>query len=164
MKKNFSLLLTFFVTIFFISCKKDATDIPAGTIKMDLNGAPMTYSVDAKAIHLNVSGGNGIQVQGKYRTGSTSNLVFTIAVPGSVTTGTYTENVAGNPLVSMTRCTELIFPCVYQAMTYGSVSNPLRITISSITPSSVKGTFSGELHNNSGDNESITNGAFHVNF
>lgn len=164
MKKLFNILLASSISIFSISCKKDATDIPIGTIKVTISGTAYTFNVQAKATRLIVSGGYGIQIQGNFKTTSTTNLSFSIVRPSPISTGTYTENTVGNPLVQMTHCTEVLFPCVIQATAYGSTSNPVSITITEITSSSVKGTFNGELQVSSGGTELLKNGAFYVSF
>ncbi len=164
MKKLLNILLASSVTILTISCKKDATDIPIGTIKADINGSAYTFNVQAKATRLLVNGGYGIQIQGNYRTGSTTSLSFTIVRPNPISTGNYTENAGGNPLVMMTHCTEIFTPCVIQANAFGSTANPVSITITEITGSSVKGTFKGELQVSSGGTELLTNGVFYVSF
>jgi len=163
MKKN--LCLSLIISLLFFSCKKDSVDnIPIGTIKVDLGGIANTFSIQAKATRISVTGGNGIQVQGNYRTGSTTNLNFSIVSPGAISTGLYTENAAGNPLVTMTHCTEVLFPCVIQTKNYGSSSNPVSITITEINSSFIKGTFKGDLQGNSNGTEVMTNGVFYVSF
>lgn len=164
MKKPLYVLLASLVILNTISCKKDATDIPIGTINVKIGSTNYTFNEQAKATRLPVSGGFGIQIQGNYRTGSTTNLVFSMVRPDAISAGSYTENTGGNPLVTMTHCTEVLLPCLIQAKTYGSSSNPVNITITEITGYSVKGTFSGELQINSGGTEILTNGAFHVSF
>lgn len=164
MKKIFYLLLACCIIIIISSCKKDATDIPIGTIKVKIDGKDFTFNVQAKATTLAVAGGFGIQIQGNFKTTSTTNLIFTIVRPSPITTGNYTENTGGNPLVTMTHCTEVLIPCFFQATTYGSSSNPVSITITEITGSSVKGTFRGELKFSSAGTELLTNGAFYVHF
>ena len=164
MKKILYFLLASLVTLNTISCKKDATDIPIGTIKVKIGGTDNTFSVQAKATKLSVTSGFGIQIQGNYRTGSTTNLTFSIVKPDPISTGNYTENLMGNPLITLTHCTEVLVPCLIQAKTYGSSSNPVNIIITEITGSSVKGTFSGELQVSSGGTELLTNGAFYVSF
>jgi len=166
MKKTIS-LIAFFIVLFMInSCKKESVDnIPLGTIKAELNGIMTTFNIQAKATRLSVTGGYGIQVQGNYRTGSTTNFSFTIVKPDPLTTGTYTENAGGNPLVTVKHCTEVLYPCVIQAVTYGSSSNPVSITITDINNSYVKGSFKGELSvNTNGGKEILTKGVFYVSF
>ena len=74
MKKLLSVSLIMFISAIVISCKKDPTDIPIGTIKVDIGGNPSTFSVQARATRLLVTGGYGIQIQGYYKTSSTTNL------------------------------------------------------------------------------------------
>ena len=158
-------LLVLIVFLLF-SCKKDATDIPISTIKVEIGGSATTFSVQAKATRLFVSGGYGIQIQGNYRTGSTTNLSFSIVSPNPISTGVYTENTVSNPLVTMTHCVEVLFPCVLQSNAYGSVTNPVSITITEINSSFAKGTFKGELSGGGGNptTEVLTNGVFYVSF
>jgi hypothetical protein len=163
MKKRFAILSVTFLTLFFVSCKKDPTDIPIGTIKVDIDGHSSTFSVQAKASRLSVTGGYGIQVTGNLKTTSTTNLSFSIISPNSINAGTYTENTSSNPLVTMTHCTEVIVPCVIRANSYGSPSNPVSITITEITGSYVRGTFKGELQGGS-SKEVYSNGLFYVSF
>ena len=151
------------ILIFLLfSCKKD--DISIGTIKVDINGMDYTFNVHAKATTLSVTGGYGIQIQGNYKESSTTNLSFSIVRPSQISTGTYTFNTAGNPLVSMIHCEEVIFPCVARAAAFGSTSNPASVTITEITSSSVRGTFKGELQFGAGGTEILSKGEFYVSF
>lgn len=163
MKKKFAILSVIILSLCFAACKKDPTDIPIGTIKVDIDGKTKTFSVQAKASRLPVTGGYGIQIQGNYRTGSTTNLTLVIVRPSPITTGIYTENVNDNPLVTMTHCIEVITPCVFRSESFKSTSNPVSITISELTNSYVKGTFKGELQTSS-NKENYTNGVFYVSF
>ena len=157
-----------FTTTLFVSCKKDAKDIPIGTIKTNIGSGEKTFSISAKATRLNVTNGHGIQIEGYYRSGSTTNLVITIISPSPITVNTYTENVGSNPFVAMTHCVEVISPCVIQTSAYGSVNNPVSVTITEITATSVRGTFKGELagavYNGSQSKEVFANGVFYVSF
>jgi hypothetical protein len=162
MMKN--ILIIFFISLFFYGCKKDSVDnIPIGTIKVDIDGNSTSFSVQAKASRLSVTGGQGIQITGNLKTTSTTNLSFSIASPNSINAGVYTENANSNPLVTMTHCTEVLVPCVIQAKSYGSISNPVSITITEITGSYVRGTFKGELQSGS-SKEVYSNGLFYVSF
>ena len=164
MKKIFYFLLLFCTTIIAVSCKKDPLDIPLGTIKVDIGGTEYKFNVQAKASRLSVTGGSGIQVHGLYKTTSTTDFDFSIVSPNPITSGTYTESMSGNPLITVRHCTEVLFPCVVQANTYGSTANPVSITIKEISGSSVKGTFKGELQVSSGSKEVLTDGVFYVSF
>ena len=154
--------LSVLLVLQLLACKKDKIDLPIGTIKVDIGGVASTFSVNAKATRLQVTGGYGIQIQGNFKTTSTTNLSFSIVRPTPISVGTYSENVASNPLVTMTHCVEVLFPCVLQFKEYGSSSNPVSITITEISASSVKGNFKGELSGNS--TEVLTNGIFYVSF
>jgi hypothetical protein len=159
--KYISIIL--FVLIFFNSCKKDPLDIPIGTLKADFNGASKTFNVNAKAKRLSVSGGYGIQIQGYFKSGSTTNFSFSIVSPSPLSAGSYIENSTGNPLIEMINCTEVLFPCFARTANFGSSSNPVSITITEISGSSVKGSFKGELQGTSA-NEVVSNGVFYLSF
>ncbi len=152
-----------FTTFFFCSCKKDKLDIPIGTIKVEIGGSTSTFNIQAKATRLTVTGGYGIQLQGNLKTTSTTNLSFSIVSPNPILNDTYTENTTSNPLVSMTHCIEFYSPCVIRANEYGSTTNPVAITITEISSSSVKGTFKGELQGII-SKEVLSNGVFYVSF
>jgi hypothetical protein len=165
MNKIYYLFLVICLSVINISCKKDTVDtIKIGTIKVDIDGSAYTFSVQSKATRLQVTGGFGIQVQGNFKTSSTTNLSFSIVRPTSITAGTYIENGGGNPLITMIHCTEVLIPCLTSASTYGSPTNPVSITITDITSSYVKGTFKGELQISAGGTETLKNGMFYLNF
>ncbi|MEO7523965.1 MAG: hypothetical protein ABIT58_07705 [Ferruginibacter sp.] len=162
MKKLYYVLVISCLIISSIACKKDRMDIPIGTIKVDINGKSSSFSVQAKATRINVTGGYGIQILGYLKTSSTTNLSFSLASPFPITNSTFTENSASNPLVEMKHCVEVLVPCVFRTTAHGSSSNPVSVTISEITGSYVKGTFKGELSGHS--TEVLTNGVFYVSF
>lgn len=145
-----------------IACKKDRMDIPIGTIKVDIDGHSSSFSVRAKATRINVTGGYGLQIEGYLKSSSTTEMLFSIASTYPITNTTYTENSAGNPLVKMTHCVEVLVPCVFRTAAHGSASNPVSVAIIEITGSHVKGTFKGELNGHS--TEVLSNGVFYVNF
>ena len=161
--------ISFFTAICLIlvlsGCKKDSVEnIPLGTFKVEIGGTKYTFNELARASRLQVTGGYGIQIQGNYRVGSTTNLTITIVRPTPITGGSYRENAASNPLVTMVHCTEVLFPCVLRAEQYGSTSNPVEIILTEVTGNSVRGTFKGELLSSSGGKEVLTNGQFYVRF
>lgn len=157
------IFLSAILVLQLISCKKNNVDIPIGTIKVEIGGSASTFNVQAKATRLTVTGGYGIQIQGNLKTTSTTNLSFSIVSPNPILNGTYTENTASNPLVSMTHCIEVFSPCVIRAKEYGSTTNPVSITITEISASSVRGTFKGELQGTN-SKEVLSNGVFYVSF
>ena len=160
-----NIVIAFFSALLFFGCNKDSVDnIKIGTIKVDIDGSAFTFSVQAKATRMSVTGGFGIQVDGDLKSTSTTGLSFSIVRPTTITAGSYTENVAGNPLVRMVHCTEILIPCFTRASTYRSPTNPVNITITEITSSYVKGTFKGELQIGAGGTETLKNGIFYVSF
>ena len=168
MKRILFIAIICFITSLLYSCKKDPLDIPIGTIKVDIGGVEKPFSINAKATRLNVSGGYGIQIQGYFKTSSTTNLRFSIVSPNPISNSSYTENAAGNPLIIMNHCVEVLLPCLFQSSTYGSVSNPVSITIAEITGTYVKGTFKGDLQSSGAGSSStievFKNGVFYVGF
>lgn len=73
--------------------------------------------------------------------------------PTAVEAKTYTNTDADNPVY--------IFFGEYVT----SDSKPSgTVTITSISATNIKGTFSGDVYNASGDKKAITNGSFNVNF
>ena len=133
-----NIVIAFFSVLLFFGCKKDSIDnIKIGTIKVDIDGSAFTFSVQAKATRLSVTGGFGIQVDGDLKSTSTTGLSFSIVQPSSISAGSYSENGAGNPV---------------------------NITITEITSSYVKGTFKGELQIGAGGTETLKNGLFYVSF
>jgi hypothetical protein len=163
------ILFTAFVLL-CTSCKKGKTDNGPGTISVSIDGNHTTFNVGAKAIRTNVTGGYGIMIQGykKDPSESQTNLSFVIASPNPIIVKTYTENAGGNPLVEMVFFQEFILGVGDTARSYGSATNPVTITITSINSSNIKGSFFGELlytdlNNNTGKNV-LSNGVFNLNF
>ncbi len=168
MKKIF--LTPVILLIGFTSCKKksDNKDIPLGTISVSIAGTTTTFNHTAKALVGSVQNGFGIQIHGykKDPTLSLTDVTIWIISPSPIGTGTYTENIAGNPLVSTDLFQEFILGVGNVFSSYYSTTNPLTVSITAISASSVKGTFRGELKglNLNGDSTTIqlANGAFHV--
>lgn len=172
MKKIIFISLSLFLTVFFFSCKKEAADITIGTISVNINGTVSTFNVQAKASRLTTTnGGYAIQINGYKKDPSLSgtNLTFEIESADPIGAGTYTENTSGGLVVTMSHFVDIFFGYGSGSSNYGSVSNPVSISITEITSSSIKGTFKGELHASSytgspGETETLTNGMFYVSF
>ena len=168
--KNYILCSALFLLV-FTSCKKDKDNPDAsGTISVSIDGTPNTFNVEAKAVQTSVSGGYGITVQGykKDPAESQTNLSFSITSPDPITAKTYVENTGGNPLIVMTYFLDVVLGVGTTATNYGSTKHPLTITITNITSSTTKGTFSGELSytdiNGNPAKNLLSNGTFNVNF
>jgi hypothetical protein len=170
MKKIF--LLTVILLIVLSSCKKNAdeADIPAGTISVSIAGTATTFNYSAKASVLSVQNGFGIQIHGykKDPSNSLTDVTISIVRPSALTTGSYIENIAGNPLVYASHFQEFILGIGNVFSSYYSTTNPISVSITAISATSVKGTFQGDLKglNLNGDTTTLalTNGLFHVRF
>ncbi|MDB5221874.1 MAG: hypothetical protein JWN83_541 [Chitinophagaceae bacterium] len=157
----------------FTSCKKDGanTNVGIGTISVSIDGTATTFNVGAKASVLPVTGGYGIKIFGNKKDPATSatSLTINIVRGTAITTGTYVENGSGNPLVQIDYFFDLFFGSGTDYLNFRSTSNPVTITITDISSSSVKGTFSGELigPNISGGapvKTTLSNGVFYVSY
>lgn len=146
--KNIILFVTL-LSFGFTSCKKEGanTNVAIGTISVSIDGNTTTFNVGAKASVLPVTGGYGIKIFGNKKDPATSatSLTINIARGSAITTGTYVENGAGNPLVQMDYFLDLFFGSGTDYSNFRSTSNPVTINIIEISSSYVKGTFSGEL-------------------
>ena len=173
--KNF-VLFSAVLFLGFTSCKKRTSDNNdhANRISFSADGQVDTFYIGAGATKSSTAGRFGIDIQAyKFDVTSHDNtgLFISISRPTAITTGTYVENAGGNPLVSLS----LVFDTHLTSTTaapYGSLTNPVTITITNINATAVEGTFSGELLSpglNTGGPVTpfktvLTNGAFDVDF
>lgn len=168
MKKSLLLIVLFWA--FLPSCKKDPDDVPLGTIKASIDGSETTFSVQAKAEQIPVQNGYGIRIQGykKDPAASSTRIEMAVVRPTSITTGNFTENNVGNPLVEMKYYFDFFLGLVNTYSSFKSTANPVTVNITELTSGSVKGTFSGELISAASGGTStkvkVTNGAFYVSF
>lgn len=172
MQKNNITILLFAAMLCFSSCKKNnaGNDAPAYTISASIDGNATTFNYGAIASTINVSGGFGITIYGNKKDPSVSqtSLLISIVSPNPISKGTYVENSSGNPLIQMTYTYDFVFGIKYIFETYGSTTNPLRVTITDITSAFAKGTFSGEVTGMDATGSMVkyvfTNGVFNVKF
>lgn len=160
----------------FIGCKKSSTGgssgsgLAIGTIAVSIDGTNTTFNFGAKASTLAVTGGYGIRIKGNKKDPSQSSTSLTIEVVRGtpITTGTYVENISGSPLVTMDYFLDIFFGVGNTASAYGSASNKVTVTITEITSTYVKGTFSGELQGPGITTPTVktvmSNGEFYVSF
>lgn len=175
MKKLFFILPISIVTLLTVSCKKDSADGRTGTISANIAGIKKTFNVSAKASMPSVYNGNGsygIRIFG-YEKGTTVSgtyLQLEIVSSTAITSGTFTENTANNPLVQIDYLDDVSGPIfIVQAIVqnysnHHSTTNPVTVTITGISATSVTGTFQGELEAIGWGTTQITNGVFNVNF
>ncbi|MES1220819.1 MAG: hypothetical protein ABUT20_35290 [Bacteroidota bacterium] len=170
MKKILIVMLIVLVTQVNVSCKKDSTDVPIGTLKASIDGAVTNFNVSAKASNLSVQGGQGIKIFGykKDPTLSGTSFQIVIASPASISSGTYVENTNDNPLVQVNYFYDFFFGAGFSYSNYHSSTAPMTINITEKNSGSIKGTFSGELKGNDLNGNpivsKITNGVFNVSF
>jgi hypothetical protein len=144
--------LLFSSILFFVlsasSCKKDTPDsVPIGTIEAEVDGTKTTFNNEATAVLTTNNRNIMLELKGYKKPRTTSGTYLSLQVLGTstITTGTYTEGGPGPFTVHAERFVDLFFGVGGSSVTYGSTSDPLSITITDITTTYVKGTFSGEL-------------------
>jgi len=164
------------------SCKKSSSK-PAGTsyfISAMVGGSAKTFNVSALAADTTLSGGStGIVIIGlSDSTGSPAAFDLTISnSPGlkPITTGTYTDTSTSYTLNSD------YYSNYYATMSFNagtgfasiasgagiSITNHLKVVITSLSSTEIKGTFSGDYYfdgDPSASATTITNGSFYLKF
>lgn len=142
------------------SCKKDKTTV-AVSLTADIDGSATNFSVSPVALQGAVDGQTFTVIQGTTSAGAT----LSITVAGAITAGkTYSDAASDDndkPL--------FLYATSATADDYlnddDDASNLPSITITSVTSTTIDGTFKGKVALTSGDMpvKSITNGKFHVN-
>ena len=156
--KQLVLLALAFGAFTFSSCKKKDV-APAVSITATVDGTATNFNVNAAALQGTVSGITITNIQGSTSSGAT----LSMALAGTVTAGkTYSDAAANDndkPLM------------VYAASPTADddyfnddddTANLPSVTITSVTSTTIDGTFKGLIQNSTGT-KSITNGKFHVN-
>jgi hypothetical protein len=158
--KQLVLLALAFGAFTFSSCKKKDV-APAVSITATVDGTATNFNVNAAALQGPISGVTYTNITGSTTFGGAT-LSMTLA--GTVTAGkTYSDAVASDndmPLfVYATSATS-------EDDFYNdddNASNLPSVTITSVTSTTIDGTFKGLIQNGSGATKSIANGKFHVN-
>jgi hypothetical protein len=156
--KNLALLSLAVGAISLSSCKKKDV-APAVSITATVDGTATSFNVNAAALQGAVEGVTYTNIQGTTSGGAT--LSMTLA--GAITAGkTYSDAAANDndkPLV-------VYAPSATSEDDFlnddDDASNLPSVTITSVTSTTIDGTFKG-LIQNSTSTKSITNGKFHVN-
>lgn len=153
------LILTFGV-ITLNSCKKK-DPAPSATITANIDGTATTFNVHAMAAKGTLSGMTITSIQGS----SSGGTIFSITLNGAVTAGTtYAAgtNTDTEPLLSLTTTGDQFLN------DDASTTNPVSVTITSVSSTAIAGTFKGDLvSTNIGGTpttKSVTNGKFSVSF
>ena len=175
--KKILLFSTLFVCV-FASCKKNNSGSSSNYhFTATIDGKAETFNVSPFIFKVTNSGISQIAIEGFTATTASSGEVLAISWANtglgaaSFTTGTYSDTASNysitgvyNPSVSQS------FVGGYQSTGYGSSIgvtglNHLKLVITSLDSTAVKGTFSGDFYYNadlSGAKKSITNGDFFV--
>jgi hypothetical protein len=169
MKKLFIFFLLLIAV--FTSCKKNELDsIPLGTIKAKIDGVETTFNVNAKATHLVVQNGYGVQISGLKKNPSSSGTRFELVIvsPQQFNTGVYVKNVNDSPLVEAAYFYDFFFGAGSTYSATNNTTNPATITITEWSASAIKGSFHGELKGYDLSQNTIStvvsNGVFYVSF
>ncbi len=153
----------------FIACNKNSSSTTAvsnGTITATIDGTNVNFSTTAMAQRDSSNGLNSISIIGFVGSNSTPNeIILSVASPSPIGVNTYFETSASDKVNIW--YTQYSGPNVYNVyQDAGSATNPATITITSITATTVSGTFQGLLVNSSSPSQTkaIANGQFAVNF
>jgi hypothetical protein len=171
-----TICLSLLIALTFFSCKKDNTETTYG-IKCNINGVPKTFNILMNALREEDNGFKGVFIQGmnngsseEYFAGMISNMPSL----KEIAAGTYTDASTDYELL-FTYALGFSGPeyeagrTLYEEAQYRgvSISNPLKVTITSISNDVIKGTFNGDFYFEADPNaekKSITNGEFALKF
>jgi hypothetical protein len=164
--RNKILLFICFSVFFFSSCSKSSSSNSStaadNTFTATIDGTDMTFNISAQAIVTNQTDAYGITLIGYHDQNTTNPTMMTIMLLGTnaITTGTYTP-------VSENGGTEATIFFTQGSNAYAAdLNNPTTqtVTITSLTSSSVQGTFSGKIVVETGGSgtKTITNGKFNL--
>ena len=152
MRKSFFIPVLFI--LLFTGCKKsDTPTSPKENTIIATDGGTRT-------IYTSAGGSNGLSsFSGNYVLNLTSIVLYpnTIEIevtsPSIIEAKTYTNSVSTNPVY--------IF---YGAYVTDDSKVSGTVTITSISATNIKGTFSGDVYNANGDKKTLSDGSFNINF
>jgi hypothetical protein len=181
MKKILVVSFVAVLILFVWSCKKSSS-APAGSayfISATVGGTSRTFNVSAYAVDSSIGGASEIDIFGLSDSSFTpAAIVLSISnSPGlkSITTGAYTDTTASFTLSSSYysnyyASTSFNAGTVFAATASGAgitITNHLKLVITSLTSTGIKGTFSGDYYfdgDPSASPTTITNGSFYLKF
>ncbi len=143
------------------SCKKKDVK-PANSITASVDGTNTSFNTSAKAIKTTVQGVSVTTIQGTAANGTNLAIMLSGAVEAGHTYAAAANSPSDEPLIALTSSAD-------QFWNDDSSSNLVSVTITSVTTSSIQGTFKGNLvSTTSGSNtpatKVIANGTFNVSF
>jgi hypothetical protein len=171
-----TICVSLFIALTFFSCKKDNTEITYG-IKCNINGVPKTFNILSNAHREEDNGYKSVSILGM-NNGSTeeyfTGIIINMPSQKAIEAGSYLDASHDFELL-FTYALSYSGPeyeagrTLYDEAQYRGVpiSNPLKVTITSITNEVVKGTFSGDFYFEADPNaekKTITNGEFALKF
>jgi hypothetical protein len=153
--RNLMLILFLGTVVLFGSCKKDSDDNPGagnGTFSLTVDGATWSASLSVQAVNsngiINVTGSDSQAKQAAV-------VLYGVTAPGTYQIGLASPS-------NMLRWTEGINPA--DTYTANGAIGSGTITVTELTASKIKGTFSFTGFNTSQSSKTITNGQFEANF
>ena len=166
--KTIKILAVFILTLGLFSlysCKKDKKIVPTNTISANVDGTATSFNKNVIALNASLLGLTVTDIQGVSAAGDT----ISISLMGTLTAGKTYAAVAGGgsdtePSITLTTKTDEF------SNNDNSTNNLVSVTINSISPTSIEGTFTGDLisDNSAGNNtpakKSLTGGKFSVAF
>jgi hypothetical protein len=145
----------------FSSCKKSSDATATVNLSVTIDGTSRTFNNSLSGSLTTTGGSQGLQIIGWSGTAGSSDALY-VSVLGTLplTAKTYAEGAGAN----------IQFIPAGAATSYAngfSPTNPISITITSITSNSAAGTFAGDIFlnaNSSSTKKVLTNGSFNVTF
>ncbi len=176
MRRLFFLLIP---VLMFVSCQREIDTLldddgsgggSSSTyfIKARIDGAEKTFNANAKAVRMDMGGFLTVAIVGNASAGSLEGINITINnIPSgnAIGPGTYLETDINEFL--MVPVYVITSSVVYGAGLQASPPNPFTISFSELTTTTAKGTFSGDVYENSGfgpAKKTFTNGEFNLKF
>jgi len=170
--------LSFLLLCFFLSCKKSNSGSDSGSyhVTASLDGSAKTFNLTTVATTITNGGYTSVGVTGiaSATTGETMSVTITNTPSGKpIVAGTYTDTMANFAIAAAYRLntTTTYFGATNVTQAAISIGRPvvnhLKIVITSIDASTVKGTFSGDLFLNSDPTaakKTVTSGDFYAKF
>jgi len=161
------LFITICLLLAFTSCKKNSSDAPANTISATIDGVVESFNTGGgaqlgTAVQLNsnlvITGANGVAA-------GSDVMSITISSNTSIAEGVYTNSGANNAGFTSILYSKgpfsLTNPNIYATDVNGT--HLTTVTITSLSSTNIKGTFSGQLLLNGGSTvKAVTNGKFNL--
>jgi hypothetical protein len=161
------------ILLMFCGCKPEDMLTPingggggggTGSLQVSMDGTNTTFNTSAIAALSNTSGFFTLQMLGfNGAAGTSSTLQVAVIRSSAIATGTYSETNTTGDVVSV------IYHDVSTSKTYqnfASATNPLTITITALSSTSVQGTFQGDIFDISSltTKKVLTSGSFNLHF